>query len=285
MEQKIFLVFNRIEKWVKINCRNFFLKEKEPGQKKFYFAGVSIDNLYLAEALGELERSILQGKRGYVVTPNAAHICLLQQDEELKTIYKNASLVLADGMSIIFASRLLGFPLKERCCGTELFTEACVMLASLDKKIFLLGGQNGSEKIAEQKIKKMHPNLKVSSYSPCFGFENNQTETAKIVDLINKFNSDILFLFVGTPKSEKWIYRNISRLHINMWFSLGQTINYFAGTKKRAPKWIQKSGGEWFFRLCQEPKRLWKRYLIGNSNFLILLIREFFKIKSASKRQ
>ena len=262
-----------------------FLKEKEPKQGKFYFAGIFIDNLYLAEAVREVERSVLQGNRGYVVTPNAAHICLLQQDEELKKIYSNASLVLADGMSIIFASRLLGFPLKERCCGTELFTEVCVMLASLDKKIFLLGGQNGSEKIAEQKLKEMYPNLKVSSYSPCFGFENDKTETAKIVDMINKFNSDILFLFVGTPKSEKWIYQNISRLHINVGFSLGQTINYFSGTKKRAPKWIRKAGGEWFFRLCQEPKRLWKRYLIGNSLFLILVIKEFFKIKLTSKMQ
>jgi len=247
--------------------------------QRLVFADVAIDNLSFAEAVSGLQDSILQGRRGYVVTPNAAHICMLRRDAELKGIYEKASFVLTDGMSIVFASRLLGRPIKERCCGADLFTSICAMLAALNKRIFLLGGQDGSEKIAARKLRHEYPGLVVNSYCPGFGFEHDPQETARIIDRINRAGADILFVFVGTPKSEKWIYRNFSRLHIKMAFSLGQTLNFYSGMKKRAPRWMQRAGFEWLFRLGQEPKRLWKRYLFGNTWFVILVVREYFRTR------
>ena len=267
-----------LKKIMNVNKKYKFSAEGIDSKKNiFLFAGVKIDNLSLSEAVAELEKQILKGNKGYAITPNAAYIYFLHKNKELMRIYNNAGLSLPDGMSLIFASRLLGNPLKERCSGHEFFVEVCKLLSSLNKSIFLLGGRNGSEKIAERKLKKIYPDLRVDSYCPPFGFENNPAETAKIIDTINDFNSDILFLFVGAPKSEIWLYRNFSRLKISYAFTLGNTINYFAETMRRAPGWMQKAGLEWVFRFCQEPARLWRRYLVGNIFFVFLFFKELFK--------
>jgi len=253
-----------------------------PGRRRV-LAGVAIDNLSFEEAIGELRSSLLQGRRGFVVTPNADHVCMLQRDPELKALYEKASFVLTDGMSIVLASRLLGHPIKERCCGTDLFTSVCAMLAPLSQRIFLLGGQDGSERVAARKLQSEYPGLVVDAYSPAFGFESDPGETERIVARINRGGTDVLFVFVGTPKSEKWIYRNFSRLHVKMAFSLGQTLNFYSGRKRRAPRWMQRAGLEWLFRLCQEPRRLWKRYLFGNTRFLILVVKELLRIRPQGK--
>jgi len=239
--------------------------------------GTEIDNLSLNECLDEIQKILKTGKPSYLATPNVAHILLLRKDEKFRKIYSDASLVLADGMPLIWAAKLLGSPLKEKCSGSDLFEKVCQIGYSLDRNIFLLGGQNGSEKIAESQLSEKYSGIKVSSYSPPFGFENNPQENIKIIKMINDFNTSILIVCVGAPKSEKWIYQNISNLDINLACPFGISLDFFAGTKKRAPLWMQKSGLEWFFRLIQEPGRLWKRYLIGNTIFIYLLIKELIK--------
>ena len=250
---------------------------KAPSRESFVLAGVAIHNLSFAETVGRMREFLLRGGRGYVVTPNASHICMLQEDRELREIYENASFVLADGMSIVFASRLLGSPLPERCSGADLFTRLCEVLAPLKMGVFLLGGQGGAEKIAEAKLRREYPGLVVHSYSPPFGFENDPGETAGIIDLVNRSGAQVLFVFVGTPKSERWIYRNFAGLRVQLALSLGQALSFYTGSHRRAPRWMQRVGLEWFYRLCQEPGRLWKRYLIGNTRFLFLVAKQFFK--------
>lgn len=241
------------------------------------FAGIRIDNLSFQEALREIRNLIRDNHRGYVVTPNAQHINLLQKDEEFKKCYEDARLVLADGMSVIFALRFLGTPVKERCAGSDMFHEIICLSASMGKNIFILGGINDSEKIVYSKLKLMYPSLKVDYYSPPFGFETNEEENLRIINEINTSAAEILFLCVGTPKSEKWIYRNISHLKTHLAFVLGDSLNIFAGIRKRAPKWLQNIGFEWLFRFMQEPRRLWRRYLIGNTKFIIVSFKELFK--------
>ncbi len=248
-----------------------------PSRERFALAGVAIHNLSFAEAVAGMREFLLRGGRGYVVTPNASHVCMLQEDRELREIYGKASFVLADGMSIVFASRLLGSPLPERCSGADLFTSLCEALAPLKMGVFLLGGQGGAEKIAEAKLRREYPGLAVHSYSPPFGFEDDPGETAGIVDRINRSGAQVLFVFVGTPKSERWIFRNFQGLRARLALSLGQALSFYTGAHRRAPRWMQRAGLEWFFRLCQEPGRLWKRYLIGNTRFLLLVAKQFFK--------
>jgi N-acetylglucosaminyldiphosphoundecaprenol N-acetyl-beta-D-mannosaminyltransferase len=242
--------------------------------QKFKFAGIEINNLARGEAIGKIERLINEDNPVYVVTPNAAHIVLLQKDKEFKEAYKKASLVLADGMSIFFVSKVLGVPLKDKCSGSDLFEEVCKICAKNNKSLFLLGGVKGSEKIAEQKLKQLYPSLGVFSYSPPRGFENDKEETKKIIDMVNNSQINVLIVCVGTPKSEKWLLKNIDKMQISLACSFGSSLDYFAGVKKRAPLLWQRFGLEWFWRFVQEPRRLWRRYLIGNAMFIWLVFKE-----------
>lgn len=244
---------------------------------KIPFAGIHIDNLSRGEALQKIKNMILNNERGYIVTPNAQHINLLQEDKEFKRSYADACLVLADGMSVIFALRVLGTPVKERCTGSDMFQATIQLAAELGQSIFILGGIEGSEKIAFRKIKEMFPELDVHYHSPPFDFEKNEEENRKILEAINSSEAKILFICVGAPKSEKWIYRHLPHLKINLALIFGDSLNFFAGIRQRAPNWLQKMGLEWLFRLVQEPRRLWRRYLIGNTKFIILVSKEVSK--------
>jgi len=245
--------------------------------QKIELFGIEFDNLTIEEVKDFITNFIKNGQKGYIVTPNAYHMVLLKKDEEFKKAYKNAKVVLADGNAIIWTSKLLGLPLKAKCSGSDLFIEICKIAAHFNKNIFLLGGMNNSEKIAEQKLRNLFPNINIVSYSPPFGFENDEKEGKKIIGMINNYNIGILFICVGPPKSEKWIYKNIDKLKVSLVCCFGAALDFFAGTKKRAPVWMQKIGLEWFWRLIQEPKRLWKRYLIGNTIFIFLVIEELLK--------
>ncbi len=243
------------------------------------FLGVEIDNLTKMEAIKKIRDFLHRKEKGYIVTPNASHMVELQNDKKFLESYKNALLIVPDGFSIVLASKLLGKPLKEKCSGADLFPEICKLASELGMRIFILGGRDGSEKIVEEKIREAFPGIVVSSFSPPFGFEKNEEIEKEIINLINDFKTDILFVCVGTPKSEKWIYKNFNHLNINLAFSLGSAPEFFTGVKRRAPKWMQKVGLEWLWRLIQEPGRLWKRYLIGNTIFIWLIIKELIKNK------
>jgi N-acetylglucosaminyldiphosphoundecaprenol N-acetyl-beta-D-mannosaminyltransferase len=245
--------------------------------KSIPFGGIEIDNLSLTEARGVIKQMIKTNRPGYVVTPNAHHLYMLKKDPGLKKAYRNAALILPDGMSVILALRLLGYKSKERCAGADLFQSAIDAAARNSKKIFILGGINHSEKKAEIRLRAEYPGIHVFTYSPPFGFENDEDETGRIIRMINQFRSDVLFLCVGCPKSEKWIYQNRSRIKPCLALAFGDSLNFFTGDKKRAPVIIQKTGFEWLFRFLQEPGRLWKRYLIGNLYFIKLFFTELLK--------
>jgi exopolysaccharide biosynthesis WecB/TagA/CpsF family protein len=240
-------------------------------------AGIQIDNLSQEEALGKI-RVLLEKKRfGYIVTPNAQHINILQKDQDFKKIYDDACLVLADGMSIVFALRILGYPLKEKCSGADMFGDIIRLAAELDRNLFILGGAEGSEEKAVTRAKQIHPRLRIQSYSPRRGFELDPAASRSIIQRITDFNTDVLFICVGSPKSEKWIYRNQESLGECLVFPLGDSLNFYAGSKKRAPRWMRDSGLEWLYRLAREPLRLWRRYLIGNVTFVGIFARELWK--------
>lgn len=223
-------------------------------------------------------RKFLEEKRfGYIVTPNAQHINILQKDEEFKEIYDRASLILADGMSIVFALRIFGHPLKEKCSGADMFGDIVGLTAELGQSLFILGGKDGSEDQAVAKARQLYPHLHIQAYSPRRGFECDPDESRSIIQRITDFDTDVLFICIGSPKSEKWIYRNRDRLGRCFVFPLGDSLNFFAGVKKRAPKWMRDLGLEWLYRLAKEPLRLWKRYLVGNIQFAWIFIRELWK--------
>lgn len=239
--------------------------------------GIDIDNISMVEALLEIDGNIKKKRKFFVVTPNVDHIIQLQEDSEFRTIYSQANMVLADGMPLVWASKLCKKTLKEKVSGADL-TPFLLDLANKNKyKVFILGAGEGVAQKLINKLMLSGADFPIDCYSPPFNFETNTIENEKIIRKINYFNPDILLVSLGAPKGEKWIHQHYELINANFIAQVGAAIDFIAGEKKRAPKWMQRNGLEWFFRLIQEPKRMFKRYLIRDSKFVFLLLREMVK--------
>lgn len=211
----------------------------------------------------------------YVVTPNAAHLVTLQHDREFRKIYDKAFLSVPDGVPLLWAAKLLKSPLGGRVNGTDLFEELAAMAAQKGLTVFLLGGRSGAADRAAEILMARHPGLNIGgTYSPPYGFEHNPDELHRINTLIQDAQPDILFVGLGAPKQEKWIARHYEALGVPVSIGIGVSFEFVAGMVHRAPRWMQKTGLEWFFRLVSEPGRLWKRYLIGNLYFVYLVLKQ-----------
>ena len=249
-------------------------------QKYLYISGVRIDKAGLKDVYNFASESINLKKACLIISINVDVLIKARKDFELKSIINNSELVLADSRILLFSSYLLGKPLEGNITGSNLFFSFSDWAAKKKYKLFLLGAASGvAEKVAEILIKK-YPGLKiVGTYSPPFGFENNEDENKKMVKIIKECSPDVLFVAFGVPKQEKWIWRYKDEYNVPVSVGIGATFDYISGNVRRAPKWMQKIGLEWLFRLCQEPRRLWKRYLIGNTIFIWLVLKEFINYK------
>lgn len=229
------------------------------------FLNTYIDNLTMKETVLRIDEIIKKGKPSYVVTPNVDHIVKLEKDEEFKKVYSEADLIVTDGMPLIWISKLLKTPIKEKVSGSDLFPKVCELAAEKNYTLFLLGAATGvAEKAAKNLCKKYKGLDIVGMYSPSYGFEENENEINEIIRMINGCKPDILAVGLGAPKQEKFIYKYKEQLGVPISLAIGATIDFEAGNIKRALKWMQKSGFEWFYRLCKEPKRMFKRYIIDD---------------------
>ncbi|MFQ4142277.1 WecB/TagA/CpsF family glycosyltransferase [Chlorogloeopsis sp. ULAP02] len=238
--------------------------------KRVRVLNIEITNLTLEEVLQSL-------KSGIVFTPNVDHLIRLQHDCDFFNVYNIADYKLCDSKILIYASRFLGKSIQERIAGSDFFPAFCNYHKDNHQiKIFLLGGVNGVAAIAQERINsKLERNIVVDSYSPSWGFENNEQECQKIIELINSSGATVLAVGVGSPKQEKWIYKYRNQLpNVKIFMAIGTTINFEAGKLKRAPKWMREVGLEWLYRLVLEPKRLWKRYLIDDIPFFWLILKQ-----------
>ncbi len=241
--------------------------------------GVLFEQATLSSAVTQIINAGIQKNKGIIVTPNVDHIVMLQGDAEMRHIYKNALFRFADGMPIVWLSRMLkNKHLPERVTGADLLIGICEKAAKTNLAIYFLGGNPGIAEQAATKLKHQFHNLKISgTYCPPFGFENNPVENELIINDINSRNVDILFIGVGAPKQEKWAAKHLDRLQVGPILCVGAAFDFAAGIIQRAPVWIQKSGLEWFWRLASEPGRLWKRYLVRDSRFIPLALKEISK--------
>ena len=238
---------------------------------------IEVDNITMDECVEKIDYLISSKKKGYVVTPNVDHIVKLQEDKEFRSVYKSADLVVADGMPLIWYSKLIRRPLKEKISGSDLFPKICELASKKNYSIFLLGAKEGVALEAAKKLQDKYKGLKIAGcYSPPFGFEKNISELKKIIKIINDSNAEILAVGLGAPKQEKFIYRNINELNVLISLAIGATIDFEAGNIKRAPKWMQRCGLEWFYRFLMDPKRLFKRYFIEDIKFISIVFRDIF---------
>lgn len=249
--------------------------------------GIGIDNVDMAGAVAAV-RSFVEGRAcAYVVTPNVDHLVKLRSDPEFRGIYADAGLVIADGMPLVWASKLAGKPLKGRVAGSDLFVELCAEAARTGMSVFMLG--SASQDIIEaaaRELEARYPGIRiVGKHSPSFGFEKRDQENEAIISMIRAARPDILFVGVGAPKQEKWIYRFRERLGVPVALGIGASFDFVAGSVKRAPLWMQKTGLEWFYRFIKEPRRMFKRYFVDDMAFLGMALEEIKRSRAERKAQ
>jgi exopolysaccharide biosynthesis WecB/TagA/CpsF family protein len=233
---------------------------------------ISINNISKNDLLEQLHSGVL-------VTPNVDHLVKLQKDREFYEVYQQADWVICDSKIVALGLKFLGTPIKEVIPGSSFFTDFYTYHKdNEDVKIFLLGAAEGVAEKAMQRINdKIDRQIIVGAHSPSFGFEKNEEECNRIVELINQTEATILLVGVGAPKQEKWICKYKDRFtKIRLFLPLGATIDFEAGNVRRAPVLFRKLALEWFYRMCVDPKRLIKRYLIDDLPFFYYLFKQNF---------
>ncbi|MCD7736737.1 MAG: WecB/TagA/CpsF family glycosyltransferase [Lachnospiraceae bacterium] len=233
------------------------------------FLNTRIDNLTFDETLDRIEALIDNGAGGYVVTPNVDHIVQLETNEKLRKAYQEAALSLTDGQPLIWISKWLRCPIKEKISGSDLFPRLCELSVRKGYRMYFLGAAPGVAELAAENLKKKYPGLQIVGIcAPEYGFEKNEAQKEKIWQDIHKTQPQVLIVALGAPKQEIFLWEHRKELKGILAFGFGACLDFEAGRIKRAPRWMQRSGMEWFYRLCKEPRRLFKRYLIDDMKIL-----------------
>jgi N-acetylglucosaminyldiphosphoundecaprenol N-acetyl-beta-D-mannosaminyltransferase len=245
--------------------------------------GIALDRLTMQGAVRVLTDELLQPGRAshLVVTPNTDHVVMLQSRPSFMQAYRSAFLVVADGNPVVWASRLLRKPLPETVPGSDLVPALFDALPPQTRKtrVFLFGAGPGVAVRASLAIAAKWGNTVevVGAVSPDFGFEHDASASTAFAQAIAASNADILLVGVGAPKQELWSYQYRDQLNVKLVLCVGATIDFLAGEKRRCPRWLQRMKCEWLYRMCQEPKRLVKRYATDAVVFPVLLMKELVR--------
>ena len=235
------------------------------------FMNTYIDNITLDETMDYIETCILNKTIGQIITLNVDQIVRIEWDDYFKKICENCELLLVDGHPLMWIAKLYGRPFKEKICGSDLVPILCQMAAEKEYSVFFLGAAPGVAKKAADILQKQHKKLKVAGvYSPPIGFEKDRIEIKKINNILRNSGADMLFVGMGVPKQDIFIYENMHEYKIPMSFSIGGAIDFIAGEQKRAPKWMCNHGLEWLYRLYSNPKKMFKRYIIDDRKIFYL---------------
>jgi N-acetylglucosaminyldiphosphoundecaprenol N-acetyl-beta-D-mannosaminyltransferase len=234
---------------------------------------VIIDNLTLSELLDRLRNG------GIVFTTNVDHLMKLQRYEAFFQAYQDADYCVCDSQILMFFSKFLGRPIREKISGSDLlpaFYEHYQTDPSMT--LFLLGAQAGVAATAQDRInRKVNRPIVVGEYSPPWGFETDEAAGRTIVDRVNQSQATVLAIGVGSPKQEQWIVQYRHQMpHVKVILAIGASIDFEAGTQPRSPQWMSLAGLEWLYRLLHEPQRLWPRYAGDALPFLGLMLKQRF---------
>ncbi len=219
---------------------------------KVNILGVNVDMVSISEAADIIMNFLDEDKFHSVFTPNSEIIMRAYKDAEFCSLLNNASLLTADGIGVVYASKILKKPIKERAAGYDI---ACRVLSKMNEtghKLFLFGGKPGVAEEAKEKLLEKYPSLNIVGLRNGYFKEEDEKE---IVDEINASGADMLFVCLGAPKQEQWIDRHKDELNARVAMGIGGSLDVFAGRVERAPEFFCKTGLEWFYRLCKEPWR------------------------------
>lgn len=238
-------------------------------------AGIPIANLSEDETVAVIDKLISQEGSHYGAVVNAAKLVAADRDAKLRRALVDADFVIADGMSVVWASRLLGQRLKQRVAGIDLFERLVEFAASRDLSVYFLGAREESVRGTVEAVKNKFPELRIAYHNGYF----SPSESRSICAAIKVSGADLLFVGMGSPRQELWIASNILLTGVRFALGVGGSFDHLSGQVGRAPLWMQRSGLEWLHRLALEPRRLWRRYLIGNSAFIWLIVRQLVSMR------
>lgn len=216
----------------------------------------------------------LPDRKLIINTINAHCYNIAQIDKTYAQALHSSDVLLPDGVSITLALRYLNGKKINKIAGADLFYYEMNRLNHKGGKIFFLGSKTSTLEIIKNKAKKNFPNVQVAYYSPPYVSEFSESDSAKMLDEINRFKPDVLFVGMTAPKQEKWTYIHYNKIPSCHICNIGAVFDFYAGNIKRAPKWVIKLGFEWLYRLIMEPMRLWRRYLIGNTKYIFYINKE-----------
>ena len=223
-----------------------------------------------------IDHAVAAGARDYICVAAVHTVMACQEDPELRAAVTGASFTVPDGQPLVWALKALGHPLPDRVYGPELMDRACVRAARTGQRFYLYGGRNhGALAELARRLRLRHPGLKiVGGHCPPFR-ALTEAEEAAVAEEINRSGADVVWVGIGVPKQEKWMARMRDRLEAPVLIGVGAAFDFHAGLIPQAPDALQRLGLEWAFRLIQEPRRLWRRYLRYNPRFVLGFLRQY----------
>jgi N-acetylglucosaminyldiphosphoundecaprenol N-acetyl-beta-D-mannosaminyltransferase len=235
--------------------------------------GVEFDCVAEADVVAHVLDEMAEGRGGRIITPNVDILRRTMTDAEARHHVGSATVVVADGAPLIWASRLAGQPLPARVPGSDLIWSLSAALGQAGRSIYLLGGEPGTAEIAASVLSDRFPNLRVSGFdSPPFGFDADPVVSDVVCRRVTDAKPDLVFVGLGFPKQERLIKRLRTTLPSAWYLGCGAAIGFVAGVRRRAPGWMQRAGLEWLHRLISEPRRLVRRYLVEDMPFAVRLL-------------
>jgi N-acetylglucosaminyldiphosphoundecaprenol N-acetyl-beta-D-mannosaminyltransferase len=237
-----------------------------------------VDALTFDETVERIRAWVETGDPRQHVFLNAAKVVALSRDPALAEVIRGCDMVSPDGMSVVWASRLLGRPLPERVNGTDLMERLVAVAADTGRSVFFLGAQPDVVEKTVEVFCDRHPTLEVAGYRDGYWLDDDV-----LVKEVRSAGPDYLFVGIPSPRKEHWISARLDELGVPFTMGVGGSFDVIAGRYRRAPRWARANGLEWVWRVWQEPRRMWKRYLLGNTNFCALVVAELFSDRTRSR--
>ncbi|MEX3951582.1 WecB/TagA/CpsF family glycosyltransferase [Paraburkholderia sp. EG287B] len=235
-------------------------------------AAVSFDTALDVLCTAALQRD---GRAQVAVTPNVDHVVRLDTQPDLQRLYRTADFLFADGMPVVWASRLFGAPLPERVTGSDLLPALCERAHAAGWKVVVVGGRPGHEATLVDGFAQHYPGLDVEVIAPSMTFDPTGPEGDAVAERVRAAAPDIVFVCLGMPKQERWALHHAGKLPGGLMLCAGAAVEFAVGLQQRAPLWMQRCGLEWCWRIKQDPARLWRRYLVDDRRFFAILWRHW----------
>lgn len=236
-------------------------------KNRYKIMNTYVNAINMQQTIDYVEKIIAEGNPTQHVVINASKINLMEDDSKLAQIVNSCPLINADGASVVWAAKRLGIPLKERVTGCDLFQKLMAVSEKKGYKVFLFGAKEEVVTKVKAIYEQQYPNIQIVGYRNGYFTEKDEPQ---IVKQMRDSGADMMFVAFSSPKKEYWVSKYLNEINIPFVMGVGGSFDIVAGVTKRAPIWFQEHGLEWLYRFVQEPRRMWKRYIIGNARFVAL---------------